>query len=171
MYVDVEFCRESRGRYRIGPRQFHRSHGDAVFTTTFGRSEPTDTPGGVFHIVEIQTITGGTGRFAGRPRELYGGPFNRPEHGPHVRFLPPDHDFPRCGSLRTPSACAGTPPVLDGLRARIFCWHRSLRRRETWIDSSKVLIPPPPLGGADQAGGSRARTANAVSAAIVVANP
>ena len=64
MYVDVEFCRESRGRYRIGPRQFHRSHGDAVFTTTFGRSEPTDTPG-VFHIVEIQTITSGTGRFTG----------------------------------------------------------------------------------------------------------
>jgi hypothetical protein len=47
-----------------GPVSFIAANGDAVFTTTFGRSEPTDTPG-VFHIVEIQTITGGTGRFTG----------------------------------------------------------------------------------------------------------
>jgi len=47
-----------------GPVSFTAANGDAIFSTSFGRSEPTDTPG-VFHIVEIQTITGGTGRFAG----------------------------------------------------------------------------------------------------------
>ena len=47
-----------------------------------------------------------------------------------------------CGSLRTPSTCAEPPPVLNGLRARIFCLHRSLRRHETGIDWPKVVIPP-----------------------------
>ena len=32
--------------------------------TAVGQSEPTSTPG-VFRIVEIQTVTGGTGRFSG----------------------------------------------------------------------------------------------------------
>ena len=82
------------------------------------------------------------GSIRGRPRELHCGPFNRPEHGPHFRFLPRDHYFPGCGSLRTPSTCAEPPPVLDGLRARILCLHRSLRRHETGIDWSKVVIPP-----------------------------
>ena len=43
---------------------FIAANGDNVFTTVLGRSEPTDTPG-VFHVVEIQTITGGAGRFQG----------------------------------------------------------------------------------------------------------
>ena len=47
-----------------GPVIFIAANGDAIFYTALGRSEPTDTPG-VFHIVEIETITGGTGRFAG----------------------------------------------------------------------------------------------------------
>lgn len=47
-----------------GPVDFIAANGDNIFTTSLGRSEPTDTPG-VFHIVEIQTITGGTGRFQG----------------------------------------------------------------------------------------------------------
>ena len=47
-----------------GPVSFIAANGDVVFITALGQSEPTDTPG-VFHIVEIQTITGGTGRFAG----------------------------------------------------------------------------------------------------------
>jgi hypothetical protein len=47
-----------------GPVIFTAANGDAIFYTALGRSEPTDTPG-VFHVVEIETITGGTGRFAG----------------------------------------------------------------------------------------------------------
>jgi hypothetical protein len=47
-----------------GPVIFIAANGDVIFYTALGRSEPTDTPG-VFHIVEIETITGGTGRFAG----------------------------------------------------------------------------------------------------------
>lgn len=47
-----------------GPVIFIAANGDAIFYAALGRSEPTDTPG-VFHIVEIETITGGTGRFAG----------------------------------------------------------------------------------------------------------
>ena len=47
-----------------GPVRYIAANGDQIFMTAVGQSEPTATPG-VFHIVEIQTITGGTGRFAG----------------------------------------------------------------------------------------------------------
>ena len=40
------------------------ANGDSIFTTIAGSSEPTATPG-VLSITEINTITGGTGRFAG----------------------------------------------------------------------------------------------------------
>jgi hypothetical protein len=40
------------------------ANGDSVDTTIAGSSEPTSTPG-VLSITEIDTITGGTGRFAG----------------------------------------------------------------------------------------------------------
>jgi hypothetical protein len=46
-----------------GPVHFIAANGDSIFTTTVGQSEPTSTPG-VFHIMEVQTVTGGTGRFA-----------------------------------------------------------------------------------------------------------
>jgi hypothetical protein len=46
-----------------GPVHFIAANGDEIFTTSAGTSEPTSTPG-VFHIMEVQTITGGTGRFA-----------------------------------------------------------------------------------------------------------
>jgi hypothetical protein len=46
-----------------GPVHFIGANGDSIFTTAAGTSEPTSTPG-VFHITEVQTITGGTGRFA-----------------------------------------------------------------------------------------------------------
>ena len=46
-----------------GPVHFIAANGDEIFTTAAGTSEPTSTPG-VFHITEVQTITGGTGRFA-----------------------------------------------------------------------------------------------------------
>jgi len=46
-----------------GPVHFVAANGDEIFTTSAGTSEPTSTPG-VFRIMEVQTITGGTGRFA-----------------------------------------------------------------------------------------------------------
>jgi hypothetical protein len=45
-----------------GPVHFTAANGDSIFTTSEGQSEPTSTPG-VFRITEVQTITGGTGRF------------------------------------------------------------------------------------------------------------
>jgi hypothetical protein len=39
------------------------ANGNTLETTIAGSSEPTDIPG-VFRITEINTITGGTGRFA-----------------------------------------------------------------------------------------------------------
>jgi hypothetical protein len=48
----------------IGSCHFIAANGDSIFTTLVGQGEPTDTPG-VRRIVEINTITGGTGRFAG----------------------------------------------------------------------------------------------------------
>jgi hypothetical protein len=47
-----------------GSAQLIAANGDSVFTTVAGSSEPTATPG-VLSITEIDTITGGTGRFAG----------------------------------------------------------------------------------------------------------
>jgi hypothetical protein len=40
------------------------ANGDSLDTTIVGQGSPTDTPG-VTRIVEINTITGGTGRFSG----------------------------------------------------------------------------------------------------------
>jgi hypothetical protein len=48
----------------VGSFHFIAANGDSIFTESNGKATPTDTPG-VVHIVEINTITGGTGRFAG----------------------------------------------------------------------------------------------------------
>ena len=40
------------------------ANGDSIDTTIAGSGEPTDTPG-IIRITDIQTINGGTGRFAG----------------------------------------------------------------------------------------------------------
>ena len=47
-----------------GSFHFIAANGDSIFTQDVGQAEPTDTPG-VVRVVEINTITGGTGRFAG----------------------------------------------------------------------------------------------------------
>ena len=47
-----------------GSAHFIAANGDSIFTEFLGQGEPTDAPN-VPHIVEINTITGGTGRFAG----------------------------------------------------------------------------------------------------------
>lgn len=46
-----------------GSFRFTAANGNTIETTIAGSSEPTDIPG-VFRITEINTITGGTGRFA-----------------------------------------------------------------------------------------------------------
>ena len=46
-----------------GSFHFTAANGDSIFTTISGQAEPTDTPG-INRIVEINTIVGGTGRFA-----------------------------------------------------------------------------------------------------------
>jgi len=48
----------------VGSYEFTAANGDAVFADFTGQSTPTETPG-VLYIVEMATITGGTGRFAG----------------------------------------------------------------------------------------------------------
>ena len=44
--------------------QMTAANGDLIYTTIVGQGEPTDIPG-INRIVEINTITGGTGRFEG----------------------------------------------------------------------------------------------------------
>ena len=51
-------------RVAIGSYQFTAANGDMVFADFVGHASPTATPG-VLYIVEVATITGGTGRFAG----------------------------------------------------------------------------------------------------------
>jgi hypothetical protein len=51
-------------RSGVGSFHFIAANGDSIFTEIVGQAESTDTPG-VSRIVEINTITGGTGRFAG----------------------------------------------------------------------------------------------------------
>jgi hypothetical protein len=48
----------------VGSFVFTAANGDSIFTDQVGQAEPTETPG-VFQVVEINTITGGTGRFTG----------------------------------------------------------------------------------------------------------
>ena len=47
-----------------GSAELTAANGDVIFTTLVGLGVPTGTPG-LNQIVEINTITGGTGRFAG----------------------------------------------------------------------------------------------------------
>jgi hypothetical protein len=47
-----------------GSAQLIAANGDSIFTTIVGSSEPSGTPG-VLSITEINTVTGGTGRFTG----------------------------------------------------------------------------------------------------------
>ncbi|MEO8075347.1 MAG: hypothetical protein ABI818_03395 [Acidobacteriota bacterium] len=47
-----------------GSSQFIAANGDRLYATIQGQGEPTDTPN-LNRIVEINTIAGGTGRFAG----------------------------------------------------------------------------------------------------------
>jgi hypothetical protein len=51
-------------RVGIGSFEFIAANGDRVFTDSLGQSTPTATPN-LVSIVEILTITGGTGRFVG----------------------------------------------------------------------------------------------------------
>jgi hypothetical protein len=48
----------------VGSYEFTAANGDTLFADFTGHSAPTATPGVLF-IVEVATITGGTGRFAG----------------------------------------------------------------------------------------------------------
>lgn len=47
-----------------GSAHWVAANGDSIDVTIVGSGEPTDTPG-VIRITEIDTITGGTGRFEG----------------------------------------------------------------------------------------------------------
>lgn len=48
----------------VGSAHFIAANGDSLYAEGVGQATPTDVPG-VFNIVEVYTITGGTGRFAG----------------------------------------------------------------------------------------------------------
>ena len=48
----------------IGSFHYIAANGDSIFAEDVGQAEQTGTPG-VVHVVEINTITGGTGRFVG----------------------------------------------------------------------------------------------------------
>jgi hypothetical protein len=52
------------GGSATGTFHFTAANGDSISTEIVGQAHPTETPG-VVRIVEINTITGGTGRFAG----------------------------------------------------------------------------------------------------------
>lgn len=56
-------------RVGIGSVEFVAANGDRVFADILGQSTPTSTPH-LVSIVEILTITGGTGRFAGASGSL-----------------------------------------------------------------------------------------------------
>jgi hypothetical protein len=51
-------------RLATGSYQFKAANGDMLFATFTGQASPTASPS-VVYIVEVATITGGTGRFAG----------------------------------------------------------------------------------------------------------
>ena len=61
--VVIDFTHEG-GPLAIGSGTFRAANGDSLFTDILGRGNLTENPD-VSFIVEVQTITGGTGRFAG----------------------------------------------------------------------------------------------------------
>ena len=62
--IDWEFTVKLADGTGSGPARYIAANGDQLFMTAVGQSEPTAAPG-VFRIVEVFTITGGTGRFDG----------------------------------------------------------------------------------------------------------
>jgi len=62
--LDIPHVVNLATRVAIGTYEFTAANGDALFADFTGHSTPTETPG-VLYIVEVATITGGTGRFAG----------------------------------------------------------------------------------------------------------
>ena len=48
----------------VGSAHFVAANGDSLFTTSLGQGNPTETPI-INRVVEMHTITSGTGRFAG----------------------------------------------------------------------------------------------------------
>ena len=62
--LDIPHVVNRADRTAIGSYEFTTANGDTLTAQFTGQSTPTDTPG-VLYIVEIATITGGTGRFVG----------------------------------------------------------------------------------------------------------
>jgi hypothetical protein len=73
-----------------GSVQLTAANGDTIFTTIIGQGEPADGMPGFAHITEHNTITGGTGRFAGA--QFHCRPFRG--IGAHLRFIPGRDHFP-----------------------------------------------------------------------------
>ena len=84
-----------------GSAQLIAANGDMIFTTIVGQAEPVrDTPG-LLRIVEINTITGGTGRFAGAKGSFTMERLADTTTGLTFRFVPRDDYFPGCSALTT----------------------------------------------------------------------
>jgi hypothetical protein len=62
--VDIPHVVNRSNSTAAGTYEFTAANGDTLTADFTGQAMPTATPG-VLHIVEIATITGGTGRFAG----------------------------------------------------------------------------------------------------------
>jgi hypothetical protein len=62
--LDIPHVVNRTDRTAMGTYEFTAANGDTVFADFTGLAMPTEIPG-VLYIVEVATITGGTGRFAG----------------------------------------------------------------------------------------------------------
>src|SRR6185312_14550660 len=62
--VAVPHLVNTTNRTAMGTYEFTAANGDTLTAQFTGQASPTPTPG-VLYIVEVATITGGTGRFAG----------------------------------------------------------------------------------------------------------
>jgi hypothetical protein len=62
--LDIPHLVNRPTRTAAGSYEFTAANGDTVYADFTGLAAPTSTPG-VLYIVEVATITGGTGRFAG----------------------------------------------------------------------------------------------------------
>ena len=60
--VEIDFT--NSGGAAIGSGVYTAANGDSLFVDLVGHGVPTENPD-VISIVDVQTITGGTGRFAG----------------------------------------------------------------------------------------------------------
>jgi hypothetical protein len=84
--LDVRLVVNPATRTAVGVYEFTAANGDTLYAEFTGLATPTEIPG-VLYIVEVATITGGTGRFAGATGSFIAERWSNPTAGMTVGYF------------------------------------------------------------------------------------